>query len=141
MPRLASLLTLLCLTAPLAAIPAHRESLQEVVRGARWVCVVTVLKVEPLGGDNGSGLRLEVQIDRTIYGEAPASPAHLIYWEAWPAQDPHGKVEAPIWTGSSLERELSVGDQCIAISRHGSGLSRAEPLEAEEEIRRLLEAD
>jgi hypothetical protein len=128
---------MLC-AAPVLAISPHTLSLAAVLRQADWVAVVRVLEVNEAGGNRGSGLNFKVQVVRVIDGTAPTSPANLLYWEAWPAQDPGGRVEAPIWTGSGLEDQLHVGDEFIAISS-GLGLSRAEPLAAEAEVLRMLE--
>lgn len=127
------------LTASTSAISPHRLSLSNVVDQAEWVASARVLSLEALHGNQGSGLSFRVEILQTIDGQAPLSPATLVYWEAWPSRDPDGRTEAPIWSGSGLERRLSQGDEVILIST-GSGLSRAEPLEAEGEIRTLLQA-
>ena len=135
MKRALALLLLLAL--PTLAIPAHRLSLPSVVGQAEWVAVAKVLEIEEISDDGGSGLRIKVEIERSIHGQPPTSPATLTYWEGWPAQTPDGKVEAPIWSGSSLERQLNQGDEFLAIGSD-TGLDRAEPLDAEAEIKKII---
>ncbi|MBS2037492.1 hypothetical protein JST97_21060 [bacterium] len=107
----------------LPGIPAHRLSLLEVLRRADWVGRVEVLSVRPEKGDYGSGLTFEVRCLSTVRGQPPRSPIH--YWEAWPQQSPDGKMEAPIWTGSSLERKVVPGNTVYALT-DGRALLRLE---------------
>lgn len=127
---------LLFLLLGLLAISPHTLSLEQVLRQADWVAVAGVLSVEPINGKNGSGLRFDLQMERTLWGKPPAVASGMLYWEAWPVQAPDGKVEAPLWTGSTLERKLKPGDRFLAIAS-GTSLERAELLEKEQEVRRL----
>lgn len=132
------LLLLLLLLAPALAISPHVESLSTVLAWADWVAEARVVELTEIHDEGADGVRLKVQLTRAIYGQPPSSPALLYYLEGWPATMPDGKVEAPIWTGSSLERQLSVGDTFLAIGKRESCLSRAEPLSAEPKIREIL---
>lgn len=114
---------LLC-SLPLLAISPHRLSLESVLAQADWVGRVEVLKVQPEGGRHGSGLAIAVRIESTVRG-GPAPEGVLHYWEAWPRQSPDGKVEAPIWTGSGLERTVVPGQSVFALTS-GSTLLRME---------------
>lgn len=130
-------LILLALTSLCFAISPHRLSLESVLKSAEWVAVATAVEVEEFHRAGGSGLAITVNLERNLKGRSPASPVRLVYWEPDPQVDPDGKTEAPIWTGSSLERRLRAGQSFLALGR-GLGLSRAEPLEAEERIQQLL---
>ena len=127
-------ITLLLLTLPALAIPAHRLSLQHVVQEAEWAAQIRVVKVEPISRNNGSGLQFTCVEERVLWGQPPR-PLTLIYWESWPHHAPDGKVEAPIWSGSGLERQLTPGSHCLALGR-GGGLLRAEPLDQEPRLSR-----
>lgn len=113
---------LLC-CCPLLAISPHRLSLTSVLAQADWVGRVEVVRVQPRQGHNGSGLDFEVRVQSTVRGQPPSGALH--YWEAWPHRSPDGKVEAPIWTGSGLEREVRAGQAVYAFTS-GSALLRME---------------
>ena len=132
-----SLILFFLLTIQALAIPAHRLSLEHVVAEAEWAVQIRVVAIEPASGDRGSGLRFTCARERVLWGEqAPkGEKISLLYWESWPQTAPDRKVEAPIWTGSGLERKLAPGDRCLALGR-GGALLRAEPLDAEPRFKR-----
>ncbi|MFN8613551.1 MAG: hypothetical protein U0931_38790 [Vulcanimicrobiota bacterium] len=108
---------------PLLAISPHRLSLEAVMRRADWVGRVEILSIRPATGNHGRGLTFVVRPLSTVRGQPPEGP--LDYWEAWPQQSPDGKLEAPIWTGSGLERRVVSGDTVYALT-DGSALLRME---------------
>ena len=111
---------------PLLAISPHRLSLESVLDQAEWVGRLEVLGIRPRTGNHGSGLNFEVRILSTIRGQAP--PGALLYWEAWPQQTPDGMLEAPIWTGSGLERKVGAGQSVYALTAGASLLRMEESL-------------
>lgn len=131
-------LLLLLLLTPALAISPHVESLETVLEWADWVAVARVVEVTKILGDGADGVRLKVEFTRVVQGQPPSNPATLYYMEGWPARMPDGRVEAPLWTGSSLERQLAVGDTFVAIGQGQSSLERAEPLSAEPQIVEIL---
>ena len=128
-------LLVLALVQGVGAIAPHRMSLESVVESAEWIGEAELVTLQSRPGEHGSGVELTVRWRRRMHGSTP--PQELLYWEGWPRRCPDGKVEAPLWSGSGLERRLKQGERFIALGR-GGALLRAEPLERENQIVNLL---